>query len=386
MHQLENSHPLPVQSSSAKAFAPLNDERATSQDSSLSAAELIFLWLIAAICFIAVISHFRPYFAEVGAFGDNPAYLSAARAIQHWDFNGVETKQFWGLSYAVAALSSLRLSPQNSLLLICMATSLGSTLLVRNLWGAWTAAYFTLLSFYWFQASFLGSSEPLFVFLLFSSFWCIRKERWRYASLLAALATIVRPVGLFALVAIGLALIHRREYKKALHCTAIGALIGFLYLLPFWIYFHDALYQFHRYQKTDWESGFVIGWPFHAIVVSYLHNREPWTNVILTTGWLAFAVVGYLLIAVKMLRQRTARTTERTFAIGYLSFFFSYNSVYWARAEFPRFVFPVLPILLVAFDRWVPKSRILLYSLAVVSPVLGACSEIGIRSVFGFLR
>lgn len=89
----------------------------------------------------------------------------------------------------------------------------------------------------------------MFVLLLFGSFWFGRKEpqeRWILAAVLAALATVTRAVGIFALVALGLNLLLRKEYRKLTVCIALAALIGFLYLLPFWIAFHDPLYQFHR--------------------------------------------------------------------------------------------------------------------------------------------
>jgi hypothetical protein len=77
---------------------------------------------------------------------------------------------------------------------------------------------------------------------------------------------------------------------------------------------------------------------------------------------------------------------ECIFAFLYLAFIFSYNSVAWARAEFPRFAIPVVPFLLLAFDRWLPRSRYVLYGLCTVSSVLGGCSAVGIRNVMSALR
>jgi len=223
-----------------------------------SRTELVIVWLLGAVCFVFVVSHFQSYLDKVEAFGDNGAYLSTARAIQHWDSSSVQTKQFWGMSYLIASFSWLHLTPRFSLLLICVASSLGAVLLAGNLWGGWIAAFFAIMSFDWFQVSLLGGAEPLFVLLLFSCFWFSRKERWLPASFLAALASLVRPLGLFALLAIGLQLMIRRDYKRAFLCTAIGTVLGTLYLLPFWVYFHDPLYQFHRYKQADWQSGFVV--------------------------------------------------------------------------------------------------------------------------------
>ncbi len=325
-----------------------------------SCTELGLFWLFAVVLFLLVLTHFRPYAAIVDAFGDNERYLWAANAIRRWDFHGVTVKQFWGLPYVIACFSWLPMSARSILLLICAVSSLVSLLLAWHLWGPWIAGFFTVLNFYWIQLSLLGGSEPLFVVLLFSAFWAIRKERWLAASVLAAFATVVRPLGVFALLGIGLALIVRRDYKKLLACTSLATLVGTLYLLPFWIYFHDPLYQVHRYQQSDWQSESAISLPFRAIISSLFNHQVPWTNVLLTLGWIIFA-------------------------FSYLLFLFSYNSG-WARAEFPRFAMPVVPFLLLAFDRWLPRSRYVLYGLGIASSVLGACSAIGIREVMATLR
>lgn len=248
-------------------------------------------------------------------------------------------------------------------------------------------SFFLTLSFPWIEVSLLGGAEPLFVLLLFSCFWFSRKGRWIPASVLAALGTLVRPLGVFALLGIGLHLILRRDYKKAFFCTAVAMLIGTLYLLPFWFYFHDPLYQIHRYKQADWQSGFPIGLPFRAIILAFLHNREPWTNIVFTLGWVAFAVLGFLKMTGKAYRPYiTEHRSEYIFAVCYLIFLFCYNSSQWARAEFPRFVIPVLPFLVLSLDGWLPKSRYVVYPLCVVSSVLGACSAIGIRNVMAALR
>jgi hypothetical protein len=345
------------------------------------------LWLFVASLFVVVLTRFQTYTAKVDAFGDNGPYLQAANAIRHWDFRGVTAKQFWGLPYLIAGVSRLHVPARSSLLLICIVSSLVSVLLAYQLWGPWIAAFFTVLNFCWIQVSLLGGAEPLFLALLFSSFWLIRKERWLWASGFAALATLVRPLGFFALLGIGLALIFRRDYKKALACTFFAVLIGGLYLLPFWIYFHDPLYQVDQYRLYDWQAESAVSWPFRAILLSFLHNREPWTNVTFTLGWITFALVGLCAMTGKGFRQYIQEhRAECIFAFCYLIFLFTYNSVVWARAEFPRFVIPVVPFLLLAFDRWLPRSRYVLYGLGVVSSVLGACSAIGIRNVVAALR
>lgn len=348
-----------------------------------STLELSILWLVAAAVFILVLTRFHPYLWQVDNFADNGQYMAAARAIRHWNFSSsANIKQFWGSSYFMVPLLFLGLSARSSLLVISLISSLGSVWLARRLWGPWIAVYFAFLNYAWLQMSFLGGSEPLCVFLLLCSFLVARRERWFAASVLAALATLVRPAAFFALPGIGLALLFRKDYKRAGLCTLIAGMIGVLYLLPFWIYFDDPLYQVHQYKQNDWQSGRAIGWPFHAIVLSLIHNREPWSNVLITTGWITFATVGLVLIFQQSRRgDLDWRSNEWLFAILYICFLLSYDSVRWARAEFLRFVLPAMPLVVFAFRRWLPRSRAVAYGLCVVSSVLGAFSAIGLRNV-----
>jgi len=352
-----------------------------------SRREIIALWLLSVVLFVVVVSHFQQYALKVDNFADNGAYLDAARAIHDWNFKGVIVKQFWGLSYVVALLSFLpAVSLRVGLLLTCGACSLISVLLADRLWGAWIASYFAVLNFDWMQRSYLGGSEPLFVALLFAAFLCTRKERWIWAAILAALASVVRPIGVFGLLAVGLVLLFRRDYRKFLICTGAGAVVGALYLVPFWLYLNDALYQVHRYQTSDWHSGRVLDLPFKALVFSFVHNREPLSNVLLTLGWIVFVLVGFAAMSRRGYRSEIGdRMPEFLFAFSYLAFLLTYNSE-WARAEFPRFAIPLVPFVLSALEPWVPKSRPALYTVCVIGSVLAACSAIGIRNVLAVLR
>jgi hypothetical protein len=352
-----------------------------------SRAEIVTLWILSVVLFVITLSHFRPYNSEIENFGDNKSYLDAAHAIRDLNFNNVIVKQFWGLSYAIALLSFLpAVSLRTALLLACGVGSLTGVLLVYRLWGAWIAGYFAAINFDWMQRSYLGGAEPLFVALLFASFLCVRKQRWVSAAILAALASVVRPFGGFALLSIGIILLLRREYHRALACTAAGAIIGGLYLLPFWIYFHDPLYQVHRYQTSDWHAGRPISLPFSALASSLLHNREPLTNLLLTVCWIGFILCGLFAAMRPGFRViLSERRTEFLFAGLYLGFLLTYNSG-WAWAEFPRFAIPLVPFALAAIEPWLPKSLIVLYGLCVICSVLAAFSAVGIRNVVPALR
>src|ERR1700685_4046483 len=103
-----------------------------------SLREVLALWVVTSLVFVAVVAVLRNYLALVDDSGDASAYMAVASAIRHWNFHGLMVKQFWGLPYAMAALSTLTgVSDRTALLLICFSTSLASVAIAHRLWGGW---------------------------------------------------------------------------------------------------------------------------------------------------------------------------------------------------------------------------------------------------------
>src|SRR5438105_12628419 len=82
--------------------------------------EVLALWLLTCFVFVTFVAVLRNYFQLVENSGDCSAYMAVASAIRHWNFHGLMVKHFWGLPYAMAALSLLTgVSDRTALLLIC---------------------------------------------------------------------------------------------------------------------------------------------------------------------------------------------------------------------------------------------------------------------------
>ena len=330
----------------------------------------------------------RNYPAAVDNFGDSSAYMSLASAIRHWDFHGIIIKQFWGLPYAMAALSKVTsLSDRTALLVFSLAPSLLAVLLARTLWNGWIAGYFAVLNFDWLQRSCLGGSEPLFVCLLLAAFASVRRERWLLASLLASFATVVRPLGAFALLGIGITLLWQRDFRRFVAATAIGLAVGVLYAIPLATHFGDPLATVNSYHSARWQGGWLFGFPFYAIIKG-LRYPSPWTNLVLSFAWIFLIVIAVIVMA-KSSEFRAycrAHTVEAAFLVPYLWCMFTYNYPVWARSNFARFAIPILPFVLLALYHWLPKDRRLLWTIAVVSPVLAASSALGVANVVHMIR
>ena len=336
-----------------------------------------------------VIAMVEPFSDRVAAFGDNTSYVAIARAIGAWDFSELNPYHFWGLSYLIAAVSRLTFLPEWwALTAICLGSALGAVYLIQRLWGGWVACYFIVLSLEWQQRALLGGAEPLFVLLVVASFAAVRRDRWLFAALFAALSTVVRPVGVFALLAIGIVLLVRRSYGKLMASTTVGALVGAAYMLPLVTYFGDPLANFRFYQNQDWGSASPIGFPFVAVINGAIAFDLPWTSRIRAALWVMF----YVLAVVVMLRRPWFRDYARRypvevlFAVGYILFAFSYNSPIWAWVEFPRYALPALPMALYAVSEYLPRDRRVVWSLAAVSAALAAASAMNVRRVVDVLR
>jgi len=362
---------------------------ASDESSGPSQTELVSLVVVGFALFVAVIAVVRNYTATVDNFGDSSAYMNLAAAIRHWDFHTIIVKQFWGLPYAMAALSKVTgVSDRTALLVFSFVPSLLAVLLVRRLWNGWIAAYFAVLNFDWLQRACLGGSEPLFVCLLLAAFVSVRRERWLLASLLASFATVVRPLGLFALIGIGLTLLWKREFGKFAAATAIGLMVGVLYAIPLATHFGDPLATVNSYHSPQWEGGWLFGFPFYAIIKGTLFYPAPWTNMVLSLAWIFMVVFAVVVMARSADFRAYCQThlVEAAFLVPYLWCLFSYNYPSWARSNFARFAIPILPFVFLALYRWLPKDRRILWTVGVVSPVLAACSALGVANVIHILR
>jgi len=354
-----------------------------------SRRELLVLCVTMCVIFVAFIALFRNYAAAVDNFGDSSAYMALASAIRHWDFTGVVVKQFWGLPYAMAAISTItRVSDRTALLAISVIASFIAVALAWRLWDGWIAGFFAILNFDWLQRSYLGGSEPLFVALLFGSFLAVRKQHWLLAAVLASLATIVRPLGIFALLGIGIALLMRRDWRTLMAAILIGALIGGLYVIPMARHFGDPLANVNSYHSNAWQGGWLFGFPFYAIVKGTLTEPAPITNLVLSFGWI-FLILAAIVIMVRSTEFRSyvrGHLVESIFLFPYLWTLYTYNYPHWARGNFARFAIPILPFALLALYRWIPKDRRVLWCVAVATSILAAASAIGINHVAQVVR
>lgn len=355
--------------------------RLRTRSSEPSIREVLTLALAGAAIFVVIILAFESYGSAVVNFGDSNGYIAVARAIRHWHFDGLQIKQFWGYSYAMAALSLVtRLPVEISLLVISVSSCVFSIIFAHRLWGGWIAALFAILNFDWIQRCYLGGSEPLSVALILGAFLAVRKERFLLAATLASFATVVRPLSVFSLLAILAILLYRRDFKRALVSAFIGGAVALLYVTPLLKYFGDPLATVHSYGSV---SRPLFGIPFYAIIEGTILYRAPWTNLLLSFGWIALITFGLIMMArdEKFRVYARAHAVEVLFAVPYLVLVYCYNYPVFARGSFARFAIPALPLVYLALSKWIPRDRRVIWALGLICPALAAASAIGIQRV-----
>jgi hypothetical protein len=349
------------------------------------------VFVLSAVCYafyLLLLAVLGNYWDMFRAFGDNQPYVLIAEAIRHWNFKSIKEWQFFGLPYVMVAFSFLtHASYWTSILILCVTCAFVSIALSNRLWGGWVAGVFAVCSRDWMERAVIGGAEPLFLALVFGSFLAARRNKWLLAAFLAAFSTVVRPMGIFALVAVGVVLLIRREYKRLAAASAIGLAVGSLYVLPLKLYMGTALANVKAYGAADGSGGRPITLPFYAL----LQNKMPLLSTNLNVARAGCWIILLILAILAMLRTERFRQyarkhlVEAIFCGLYITLLFTYNSP-WARIAFPRYVIPVIPFMVLALLPWVPKDRRLLWAFGLVSAVLSAAETYGFSSTLERLR
>jgi Glycosyltransferase family 87 len=356
-----------------------------------SEPRLMEVFLLSSVCYcvyVLLLAGLGNYWHIFRTFGDNQAYVWIAEGIRGWNFKSIKEWQFFGLPYLMVVFSFLtHASYWTALLSICVLSAFATMALSQRLWGGWVAGVFAVCSRDWMERAVIGGAEPLFLALIFGSFVAARRDKWLLAAFLAAFGTVVRPMGIFALVAIATVLLLRRKYQTLAGVSLIGLLIGSLYVLPLKLYLGSPLANVHAYGAADGSGGKPLTLPFYAL----LQNQIPALSTRLNVARAAFWIVLVILAVAAMFRNRWFRAYAREHLIEvifcslYIGLLFTYNSP-WARIAFPRYVIPVIPFLVLALLPWLPKDRRLLWAFGLLSAMLSAAETYGFTSTLERLR
>lgn len=346
----------------------------------LSRRDLTAIVLVSYAWFALLIVVFDSYPSRVVHCGDNPSYAGESAAIRGAPPPALIARHFLGYPLFVAPVAALlHTSDMNALPIVSIIASLAAIFLAGELWGAWAAAWFAVINLDWIQRSLLGGAEPLFVALIFACLLAARKDRWTAGAVFGALATVVRPLGIFALIALGVVLLRRRRFGALALAVAVSLAAGAAYLGIVGALFGQSFGNFAWYQSMGLghDRTFI---PFVTIFMTYAehHGEHQLTakNLVKTLAWMTFTLAGII----AAFSRRDTRESMRAFpvewifgAIYILSFLFF--PAWWIEGEYPRYLAPVIPMLLVALRPWLPSDRRVIWIIGLLSVTLAAVED-----------
>ena len=292
---------------------------------------------------------------------DNATYIAASDAIRtgEWSAPTDSPTPFFGFPFLIAAVTrAMGIDGWIAVIAISLVSALVTCACLHRLYGAPAVLSPLLLSWDWVGVCVLGGSEAPFCACLFLAFLCARRQHWRAAAILAAIATTTRPVGVFALLALLLTAIHQRARRRAIEMTILGLAIGAIYLALVGSLTGDPLINFRTY-RVDWNTGWPVGAPFIALIHS---AGLVFRRFGLWIGMRVMLVVAVTAAAGIHVAYRIARgawslpEAEGTFVVLVVAFLICYpfrNMAY----EWPRFVMPAVPILTATYGSVLPNDR-----------------------------
>ena len=344
--------------------------------SEMGRRDLAIYTLVLYAWFVVLILAFDDYPNRMHHTGDNASYAGESAAIRGAPPPGMVAQHFLGFSMATAAVARLfRVSDWAGILIVSVLASLGAVALAGELWGGTIAAWFAVMNLDWVQRSLLGGAEPIFCLLIFGALAAVRRERWMAAALLGALATVVRPLGVFVLIAIGIELLRRRRVATATGAVAVSLAIAGAYLALVRALFGHAFANFEWYSK--WGLGrdrtFI---PYVTLILSYRDRLLTKRNVAKTLAWTTLTLLG-VAAAIRrdaVRQEMREHRAEWLFGAIYLASFFFFPA-WWIEGEYSRYLAPVIPMVLVAMRPWVPSNRVVLWIGGFLGVTLAAVKD-----------
>lgn len=362
-----------------------------------STRPLLKFWLIGFLfvhLFILIFS--GGYWHVLETFGDNGPYSTISTAFYNFDLSYMQGfyKHFWGLPFVMTIVRWLTGLNENIVIIgLSLFFSCWTIQRMNQIYGIKAAILFSFLSIDWIQRSMIGGAEPLFIFLTLTSFLVYEKRGensnyYIYCALFGSLSCLIRPVGVFFLLAFGLDLLLRRKIKELLQALFISLFVGGIYLGVLYSLTGDPLAHFHTYGKADWDGASPISFPLTGLWRSYQQGNLPLLNTVKVGLWLILSF--YTVFAMFLGRDLRIYFKKNRYQIFYfffhLMFLLSYNSGKWSWNQFPRFVIPLLPMIALSLVPLLRYERVVYPLLYGGSLVLSAASSISIYTLLEKLR
>jgi len=207
----------------------------------------------------------------------------------------------------------------------------------------------------------VGSTEPIFLFLVLSSLvFAMRKKHW-IAGLFGALAVLTRGPGI--LLFAGYLIMYVVQYRKDV-VNGFKSIVPYLQI-PFALV---GLWLFYGFRYGSFLAYFQSGDNIHLFFPPFqaLSNIQSWTSGM----WLEDVVYIYVIFSIglylawKMIKSRRSLLPLVSYGAIYMLMVF-----FVSHRDLARYSLPIVPLVLVGYGKDIVKSNIKWILLGLVVPV-----------------
>jgi len=237
----------------------------------------------------------------------------------------------------------------------------------------WLTIIYLLFPARWLIVRSVGSPEPLFLLFLLTSFYYFKKKNWWLAGGFGALAALTKPPGILLFVAYAIFLywqgsketwltrlaqvfrLSRSNWLAQLIRTAYPLLLIPFALLILSIYYLYIYGNFFAYFHSG--DNIHLFWP----PLQVFNAAAAWVG----TYWLEEVIYIYLLgiLGVIFLFR------QRRYDLGIFAAVFYYTTLFISHRDISRYSLPMLPFILIAFDKFLVKKEFKIAFWIILLPI-----------------
>jgi|SRR5271157_273216 len=320
--------------------------------------KMIALALINVIATLLVYVPFLNDFSVITMYWDGPLYMYVAKMFYFAPANPFNLPNYYFACNLVLFPLLIRafsfIGYDHSMLFVVIASTTLATLVFYRLLKDfnysinpfWASIVFIFFPSRWLLYHSVGASEPLFILLVISSIYCYKKDRYLFAFLLAALASITKIFGVLMFASYIILLLYEKKYKYLPYTLIIPAFLGANFLI----------YQFtygNFFAYFQYNGGFLKLVPFMNIFDPALKGQTNNAEL-----FIAMYVI-YILGALRLWK----RPELFSFTIVFVLFM-----AFVQHPDISRYLLPAAPFaLIVAFDDIISsKEFMLVFPLIVI--------------------
>ena len=230
----------------------------------------------------------------------------------------------------------------------------------------WLALVFAVFPARWLIVRSVGSAEPLFLASVIASLYYFRKEKYLWAGILGAIATLTKSPGILLFIAFFLHLFIPKLKKAAL--TTFSKWLTTIdlkkyvsiSLIPLTLL---GIFVFYKIQLNDFLAYFHSGDNIHIFFPPFqiFNYSQPWVG----TFWLEEVIFVYLFGLLGLFRLIKMKEYQLAW---FVCIFFA-SILFVSHRDIIRYSLPIAPFLLVAFSDSLVKKEFKLAMAVLIIPI-----------------